>query len=166
MMKSANMRAAEGPDMMDLVYERRAGIDRRERTTGIVSRFWLIGQRRRGRRAEERDNIYVDRYKLSDWVLVGGILVLSLLDMVFTLIHLQAGGTEANPVMAWTLAWGGHDGFKAVKIATTVVGLLVLLVHVRFRRVRALLTVAFLVYAAVFVFHIYLSWLRMAPLVQ
>ena len=142
------------------------GIDRRERSTGIVSRFWLFGKRRHGRRVDERDNIYVDRYTLADWVLVGGILVLSLLDMVFTLIHLQAGGTEANPVMAWTLEWGGHGGFKAVKIATTLIGLFVLLVHVRFRRVRTLLSLAFLVYAGVFVFHLYLSWLRMAPFAE
>jgi len=82
--------------------------------------------------------------------------------MVFTLLHLDAGGTEANPVMAWALEWGGHGAFKAVKIATTILGLVVLLVHVRFRRVRTLLTVAFLVYSGVFAFHIYLIWMRMA----
>ncbi len=160
-MNSANMDVAE-PAMMDLVHERRTGIDRRERATGFLSRHWLTGRRRVGRRDGERDNIYVDRYGTWDWVLVGGVLGLSLLDMVFTLIHLNAGGTEANPVMAWALAWGGHGAFKAVKTITTVVGLLVLLVHVRFRRVRTLLSIAFLVYAGVFVFHLYLSWIRMA----
>jgi hypothetical protein len=158
-MESANM----CPDgMMDLVHERRTGIDRRERATGFFSRHWLIGKRKIGRRSGETSNIYVDRYSALDWTLVLGVLTLSLLDMVFTLFHLDAGGTEANPVMAWALEWGGHDGFKAVKIATTVIGLLVLLVHVRFRRVRALLSVAFLVYAGVFAFHIYLTWMRMA----
>lgn len=150
------------PDMMDLVHERRTGVDRRERATGVFSRFWLLGRRKVGRRDGERDNIYVDRYGVWDWVLVGGILGLSLLDMVFTLFHLNAGGTEANPVMAWTLEWGGHGAFKAVKIATTIIGLAVLLVHVRFRRVRTLLSVAFLVYAGVFAFHLYLTWMRMA----
>jgi len=158
------MTPAERPPMMDLVYERRAGLDRRARATGLFSRHWLIGRRKDGRRAGEQDNIYVDRYGGWDWALVGGILVLSLLDMVFTLIHLNAGGTEANPVMAWTLAWGGHSGFRAVKVTTTIVGLLVLLLHVRFRRVRWLLALAFLIYAGVFIFHIYLSWLRMAAL--
>ncbi|HEX5136771.1 MAG TPA: DUF5658 family protein [Planctomycetota bacterium] len=156
------MSSERHPAMMDLVHERRAGIDRRERATGLFSRHWLVGRRKTGRRDGEAANIYVDRYSAWDWVLVLGVLGLSLLDMVFTLVHLEAGGTEANPVMAWALEWGGHDGFKAVKIATTVIGLLVLLVHVRFRRVRALLTVAFLVYAAVFAFHIYLTWMRMS----
>jgi len=148
--------------MMDLVHERRTGSDRRERATGVFSRHWLIGRRKVGRRDGERDNIYVDRYTAWDWVLVVGVLTLSILDMVFTLLHLDAGGTEANPVMAWALAWGGHGAFKAVKLATTIIGLLVLLVHVRFRRVRTLLTVAFLVYSGVFAFHIYLIWMRMA----
>ncbi|MCK6459269.1 MAG: DUF5658 family protein [Planctomycetes bacterium] len=156
------MNAAKPPVMMDLVHERRTGIDRREQATGIFSRHWLVGKRKTGRREGEAANIYVDRYGVLDWVLVLGVLGLSLLDMVFTLIHLEAGGTEANPVMAWALEWGGHGGFKAVKIATTIIGLLVLLVHVRFRRVRALLSVAFLVYAGVFAFHIYLTWMRMA----
>lgn len=161
-MDSANMSHADSPAMMDLVRERRTGIDRRERATGFFSRHWLIGRRRLGRRDGEAQNIYVDRYDAWDWVLVLGVLGLSLLDMVFTLVHLDAGGTEANPVMAWALEWGGQGGFKAVKIATTVIGLLVLLVHVRFRRVRALLSVAFVVYAGVFAFHIYLTWMRMA----
>jgi hypothetical protein len=151
--------------MMDLVHERRAGVDRRNQATGLLSRYWLIGSRKAGRRTGERENIYVDRYGGWDWVLVVGVLALSLCDMVFTLFHLQAGGTEANPVMAWTLEWGGHGGFKAVKIATTIVGLLVLLVHVRFRRVRTLLSLAFLVYASVFGFHLYLTWLRYAATV-
>ena len=158
-MKSENMTPA---DMMDLVHERRTGTDRRERATGVVSRFWLLGRRKVGRRDGERDNIYVDRYGVWDWILVAGVLSLSLADMVFTLIHLNAGGTEANPVMAWTLELGGHGAFKVVKIVTTLVGLAVLLVHVRFRRVRALLSVAFLVYAGVFAFHLYLTWLRIS----
>jgi hypothetical protein len=161
MMKSANITSAGDP-MMDLVHERRAGMDRREEATVPWSRYWLLGRRRHGRRWGERENIYVDRYSGWDWFLVAGVLTLSLLDMVFTLIHLQAGGTEANPVMAWALEWGGHGGFKAVKIATTVIGLLVLLVHVRFKRVRTLLAFAFLVYGAVFLFHIYLTWMRVA----
>jgi hypothetical protein len=161
-MESANMSAKNPPSMMDLVYERRTGVDRREQATGVLNRYWLVGRRRLGRRAGESRNIYVDKYGTWDWVLVLGVLVLSLLDMVFTILHLNAGGTEANPVMAWALALGGHGAFKVVKIATTVLGLGVLLVHVRFKRVRTLLAIAFLVYAGVFVFHIYLTWMRMS----
>jgi hypothetical protein len=80
--------------------------------------------------------------------------------MFYTLVHLDAGGTEANPVMAQILTWGGYSLFKAIKLATTVLGLAVLLVHVRFRKVKTLLSFAFLLYAGVFVFHLYLHYLR------
>lgn len=104
----------------------------------------------------------MDRYSRTEIALVIGVLVLSLLDMFFTLVHLEAGGTEANPIMAWTLAWGGEGAFKAVKVATTVLALAVLLLHVRFQRVRSLLTFAFVLYAGVLLFHFYLAHVRAA----
>ncbi|MHC4973553.1 MAG: DUF5658 family protein [Planctomycetota bacterium] len=141
---------------------RRVGIDRRRDGTRFFSKYWLVGRRKGGRRDDEARNIYVDRYSTAEWVLVIGILVLSVLDMVFTIMHLDAGGTEANPVMAWALELGGQRAFEIVKLASTFLGLFVLLVHVRFRRVKTLLAFAFAVYASVFVFHLYLIWLRSA----
>lgn len=140
--------------------QRREGVDRRRRPTPPLSRHWLTGRRTSGRRDGEARNLYVDRYTRREWLLVFGILVLSLLDMSFTLLHLRAGGTEANPLMAWVLAEGGHDLFRAVKVVSTLVGLFVLLLHIRFRRVKALLTFAFALYAGVFLFHVYLAWVR------
>ncbi|MDH3592970.1 MAG: DUF5658 family protein [Planctomycetota bacterium] len=140
--------------------ENRQRIDRRKRPTPIFSRYTFIGRRKGGRRGEESDNIYVDRYSGSEWFLVIGVLVLSVLDMVFTLIHLDAGGTEANPIMDWTLTAGGYPLFKAVKLITTVLGLSVLLVHVRFRRVKSLLKITFAIYAALFIFHLYIAFMR------
>jgi hypothetical protein len=140
--------------------ERRVAADRRGQPTPALSRFWLRGKRRGSRRDAERWNVYVDRYGRGEWFLIWAILVLSLLDMVFTLFHLGAGGTEANPIMAWVLATGGSPLFGAVKVASTVVGLVVLLLHVRFRRVKALLTFAFALYAGVFVFHVWLTFAR------
>ncbi|MHC4550377.1 MAG: DUF5658 family protein [Planctomycetota bacterium] len=161
MSNSANISGDSGADAP--LLDRRAGIDRRETSTRFFSRYWLLGRRKLGRRTGEDDNIYVDRYTHGEWFLVAGILLLSVLDMVFTILHLNAGGTEANPVMAWTLAWGGQHAFKIIKLVTTLAGLFVLLVHVRFRRVRTLLALAFAVYASVFVFHLYLVWLRGGP---
>ena len=139
----------------------RADIDRRAKPTAPVSRYWLFGRRRAGRRDGEADNIYVDRYTRGEWFLIVGVLILSLLDMVFTIIHLNAGGTEANPVMAWILDVGGHSLFIAAKLFSTVVGLLVLLVHVRVRRVHGLLVLAFLLYSGILFFHLYLAHHRL-----
>ena len=139
---------------------RRTDWDRRGRPTPFLSRYWLFGRRRAGRRVDERENIYVDKYGKGELFLIFGVLVLSVLDMVFTILHLNAGGAEANPIMAWTLDVGGQSFFQFVKLLTTFLGLFVLLVHVRFRRVKALLTFTFLLYSALFVFHLYLVYLR------
>jgi hypothetical protein len=140
-------------------------VDRRTQPTPIFSRYWLKGRRRGARRDGEGSNIYVDKYSITEVLLVFGILVLSVLDMYFTLVHLDAGGTEANPVMAAFLEWGGYPLFKFVKLATTFLGLGILLVHVRFKKVRTLLGFAFLIYFGVFIFHIYLAFMRAAPVV-
>ena len=142
--------------------ERRDRTERRRRPTPILSRYTFFGRRRGGRRDTESSNIYVDRYSAREWTLVAGIFVLSMLDLVFTLVHLNAGGREANPVMEFFLRWGGQDAFSIAKFMFTVVGLLVLLVHVKFSRVRSLLRFAFIVYGLLFFFHLYVMYVRVA----
>lgn len=140
--------------------EQRIGVDRRAKPTPMVSRYWLRGRRKQGRRDGETENIYVDRYSTLETWLVVGVLVLSVLDMVFTILHLNDGGHEANPIMAWMLALGGQPLFVAVKLLSTAVGLFVLLVHVRFRKVKGLLGLAFVLYLGIFVFHLVLMHWR------
>jgi len=141
---------------------RREGAERRARSTPIFSRYAFFGRRRGGRRGEEAVNVYVDRYATREWALVAGIFLLSMLDLIFTLIHLDAGGREANPVMDWFLQVGGTDAFSVAKFLFTVIGLLVLLVHAKFDRVKSLLTFAFTVYGLLFFFHIYVMYVRIA----
>ena len=62
--------------------------------------------------------------------------------------------------MRWFLEVGGYNLFIAAKLVSTFVGLFVLLIHVRFRRVRGLLVFAFVLYALLFVFHLYLWYQR------
>ena len=91
-----------------------------------------------------------------------GFVILSLLDLVFTLLHLEAGGREANPVMAWFLDWGGVSAFTVAKILFTLVGVCVLMLHARFSRVGALFRVAFATYGLLFLFHLYVIYVRVA----
>jgi hypothetical protein len=94
----------------------------------------------------------VDRYTTFEWLIVFGVLALSIADFVLTLIHLSNGGAEANPIMAW--AWRGGDVvFGAVKIGITLFSLSLLLIHIRFRRSDLFLAFAFLLYAGVFAYH-------------
>ncbi|MGQ0612935.1 MAG: DUF5658 family protein [Planctomycetaceae bacterium] len=139
--------------------EHRGETDRRRARTPLFSRYWLVGRRKGARRAGEGENIYVDRYRWAEWGLVAGILVLSALDLIFTLIHLAVGGEEANPAMAWLLS-RGRGVFGAVKMGTTMLGLLVLLLHVRFRRVRTLLIGALCLYAALMGWHLVVAVVR------
>lgn len=122
----------------------------------------FFGRRRGGRRNGESANIYVDRYSAREWLLALGVVVLSGLDMLFTLLHLEAGGREINPIMAWFLHWGGVDAFAVAKSLFTLVGVCVLLLHARFHRVNTLFRVAVTLYGLLFLFHLYVMYVRMA----
>ena len=137
--------------------ERRGRADRRRSPTPAISRYWLRGRRRGARRDHERDGIYVDRYQPGEWVLVLGILVLSIADLTLTLLYVQAGGEEANPLMAWALSHGRHV-FAAVKMGITAIGVIVLLLHIKFTRVRRCVQLVFLAYCVLMLYH---TWLRM-----
>ncbi len=132
---------------------RRRFSDRRASFTPFLSRYWLTGRRKGGRRLGESANIYVDRYTTFEWLVVIAICVLSLSDLVFTVMHVAAGVQEANPIMA--LAWreGGKLGFILIKMGITIFSLFVLLIHIRFHPVPILFGFVFLLYAGVFVYH-------------
>lgn len=133
--------------------ERRRASDRRARPT----RPWdaLLGRHRRarGRRAGEHQNLYVDAYRPADVLLVASILVLNVLDALFTLLHLQRGGSEANPLMEMLLELG-HDTFVIEKTLFVGVWLVLLAVHKNFRVGRAGLWLLLCLYGGVLVRHL------------
>lgn len=128
--------------------------DRRRRPTPALSRYWLRGRRRGGRRAGEVADCYVDRYRPTEWLLVLGLLGLALVDWAWTLAHLSRGVEEANPLMAMALDLAGVVGFSAVKLVATLVPMAILALHVRFRVARALLPVALAAYVGVLALHV------------
>lgn len=115
--------------------ERRASSDRRRGPTPWISRHWLRGRRRGGRRAGEERDAFVDRYRAWEWAAVAALLALCVADLLLTLDVLERGGEEANPVMRWALE-RGTGTFAALKLGLTLLGALVLLVRVRFRWMR------------------------------
>lgn len=140
--------------------ERRQG-DRRRRPT----RFWdgLRGPRRRhgGRRHRENERLYVDRYRRRDVALVLATFVLNILDALFTLWILQRGGSEQNPFMQRLLE-AGHASFLIEKCLVVGFWLVLLAVHRNFRLAYYGLWMLFGVYAALFVWHLWLHALATA----
>ena len=144
-----HVETAQHPNQTD----RRLGPDRRRRPTPILSRYWLRGRRGLHRRMVDHESFYVDRYRPREWAIVLGILGLSIADLVLTLLYLKVGGREANPLMEMALE-NGDGTFVAVKLFTTIIGLFVLLLHIRFRRVRPLLSAVLVLYVAVVLYHL------------
>jgi len=130
------------------------GPDRRSRPTPMLSRFLFLGRRRAGRRAQERDRIYVDRP--GGWVLAAFAIVvgLSLLDATFTLYLLKRGATEANPVMRAALHLG-DQAFVLIKTGVTIAAAGFLMVHKNWPLGRACLAVALLGYSALTLYHLH-----------
>jgi hypothetical protein len=140
------------------------GPDRRKKPTPVLSRHWLRGRRRGGRREGETEDIYVDRPSRREWLLFAAILGLAGLDGVWTLLHLERGVEEANPLMAWFLEVGGNPAFAAAKFGVTVVAAGFLLLHARFRTARRLMPWVVAVYTALVIVHAATEWsLRASP---
>ena len=135
------------------ISERRDGPDRRRRPTPMLSRYWLRGRRRGGRRDGERIDIYVDRYTRGELGCVIGLLLLTATDWLWTWAHLVRGVEEANPLMAWAWRAGGATGFAALKLGVTLPGVALLLLHARFRWTRRLLPIALAIYSALLLVH-------------
>ena len=100
------------------------------------------------------DPIRPERHTAFDCFLVLSVQVFSLLDLIFTLVHLMEGGWELNPIMALALK-GGYASFGVTKMGITTVSLAILVVHIRLRDVRSVLIVLVLLYIGVCVYHLY-----------
>jgi len=134
----------------------RRGPDRRMRRTPLLSRFVLRGGRRRdARRDEEREGSYVDLYPRSVVLILVWVVLMNAADSYFTLVHLQRGGTELNPI-ADALLRKGMIPFVAVKSLLVALALLVLCLHKNFRVARAGLWVAGGAYSLLVLYHLFL----------
>jgi len=134
---------------------RRRGDRRAEPTT-----FWksLRSPRRRagGRRSGEGLNTYVDRYRKSDVLLLAAVFALNVADALFTLVWVERGGSEANPVMDWFLQQGEWV-FLGQKCIVVGLWLVILVVHKNFQIARAGLWFLLVLYGSILLYHIYLQ---------
>jgi hypothetical protein len=91
-------------------------------------------------------------------VLALWVCLASVLDAYMTLCHLQAGGHEGNPPMAWVLVYGATV-FCWVKIGLTSLGTWVLAAHQQFPLAHRGLQGRALGYGMLLLYHLMLvSW--------
>ncbi len=111
--------------------EQRQRTDRRKRAT-----FWgslrFYGRRQGARRIGEGEDTYVDRPARQVTILVCVITACSILDALLTLLYIERGGSEANPIMALTIHLGPAI-FVGLKMLLTIAGVVLLAIHQNFR---------------------------------
>jgi hypothetical protein len=134
----------------------RNGADRRREPTRMMSRYTMVGRRRRNRRlSDPQSSYYVDWIEGGYlWALVG-VLGLIVIDTFSTLYIIGHGGGEANPIMRWMLELSPIS-FALVKLATAVAAFLLLSVHRYFPVARALVTVLLVAYGLLVGYHVLL----------
>jgi hypothetical protein len=118
------------------------GTDRRRRATPRFSRYSFVGGRRREvRRGHEAEGTYVDLYGAKLLLALLWVALMNVGDSFFTLVHLQAGGIELNPI-AEQLLETGRFGFVFWKCLLIGMALFVLALHKNFRLARVGIWVA------------------------
>ena len=85
-------------------FDRRSGIDRREKNQPLFNKYLVKGMRSTPRRKTDRQRPQeVDRYSAKILTIILIILALSILDAIFTLILVGNGAREVNPLLAYYL---------------------------------------------------------------
>jgi len=108
--------------------EKRLGIDRRTNNKSRLKYLLFNGRRVSSRREDDGGRaIIFDRYHQNLFLAITTILILSILDAVLTLVVIQRGATELNPVMAYFLEHGTPT-FIVAKYVLTSIGVLILLI--------------------------------------
>ena len=108
--------------------ERRSGKDRRKIETPFYKLLFFKGNREKLRRSDDGRRITVlDRYTPTLFISIMIIVCLSLLDATLTLILLDQGAVEMNPIMRYYLTLGPGP-FVIVKYGITVSALLIMVV--------------------------------------
>ena len=83
--------------------------DRRRQPTPAISRFTLRGRRKTFRRKEDQERGgYVDRYHSGLLILLTLAVGLTVLDALFTMMILDDGGWEVNPVVRSVIQLYGY----------------------------------------------------------
>ena len=147
-----------------LNLDRRTHAERRDLKRGSGIRHLMFGNRQQARRQSDRNRIlYFDRYNKTLFRLIVLILFFSVADAFLTLLLIDYGAIELNPLMAFYLDLGPLL-FVTVKYALTSLSLFVLLVYSKNSLkslniyIGSVFSVIFIAFAGVVVWQLYLVY--------
>ena len=137
-------------------FEKRIHKDRRSQPTPGLSRYILFG-RRRGlrRRVDQEKGGYVDRYSSGLFFVLVLIIGLNVLDALLTMMILEFGGRELNPIVQSVMDLLGEK-FWLWKFAIVSLSMVLLCLHSRFKRVMAVCIGSGFIYLVVILYQILL----------
>lgn len=142
-------------------YDRRNLKDRRKQPTPGLSKYALFGRRRRFRRKTDQERGgYTDRYSAGLFIILTLIASLNILDSFFTVIILDHGGREVNPIVRSGIEFCGN-GFWVWKYSIVSCSLMVLGLHSNFGRVKPIINALCFIYVAVVLYQIFLITCRL-----
>ena len=145
---------------MEEEKNRRSPIDRRKKATARWSRFTFFGQRRTFRRKTDREKGgYVDRYSYILFFLLVLILGLNILDSLFTMMIIDLGGQEVNPLVRAFIELHG-DMFWIWRFVIASVALILLYLHRGFIMVRRMIIAIGSIYIVIVIYQTYLIFYR------
>ncbi|MEM7230986.1 MAG: DUF5658 family protein, partial [Planctomycetota bacterium] len=148
--QARGQRRCEGSEAPSPSIERRSS-NRRKPQSWYQCLRWG-GRRKAIRREHESAGSYVDHAQPVIATLVFFLLGASIADAVLTILHLERGAAEANPVMDAALGLG-REWFIAMKLALTAIGAMYLAIHQNFLLGRRGLQFMSLFYALLLVYH-------------
>ncbi|MDB4442060.1 DUF5658 family protein [bacterium] len=158
--KSKNILPSDACDRLD--RERRCGQDRRQDIRSKFRYYLINGRRESARREEDRTRVFFfDRYNQRIFAAITAILMLSIFDGLLTLILIEKGASELNPVMAFFLEYGPMP-FIIAKYILTSFGVVLLLIvkNVFINRIsmyaHSLFTCVIFAFSSVIVWELYL----------
>ena len=138
--------------------EKRSGTDRRKNHKKRLKYLLFKGRRESVRRDEDRERIIIfDRYTPKLFATITVILILSIFDALFTLILIENGSSELNPVMAYFLQHGILP-FIVAKYFLTSIGVVILLILKNVFLTRARIYAQSLFSAVIVTFLAVIAW--------
>ena len=136
--------------------DRRILKDRRRQPTPGLSRYTLFGRRRRFRRkSDQKTGGYIDHYDGGLFIALILIASLNILDSFLTMLVLNDGGWEVNPIVRSVIESCG-DGFWIWKFSVVSFSLILLGLHSNFGHVRTAINALCFIYIAVVLYQIFL----------